>query len=399
MGLALAGFLVVLGVSGSVLAFEDELEAWLNPDLFVVAAPPGGVPLDPLLLRERMTAALPGACSDLLPLRAEPGRSVRMRVRPCAQAGPGQPAALGYDEVFFDPYTGELLGVRLWGASLWDPRTAVSFVYRLHSLLAAPPWWGRLALGIVALAWTLDCFVGLALTLPRGAAADRRAGAARNWWQRWAVAWRIKAGASATRLTLDLHRAGGLWLWALLLVFAWSSVMFTLRDQVYYPVMTRLLTFNEPLRGPLPPSPPPVTLGWREALEAGRQAARELARRNGWQTAEEVFLVRLAARGVYGYWLHTDLDVRDGDGATGIIIDGQSGQVRGLVLPRDPGAAGNAFNQWMYGLHMAQVFGLPYRLLVAALGIAVAVLSVTGVFIWRKKRHARQVGAARRGLH
>ncbi|MGH8532637.1 MAG: PepSY domain-containing protein [Gammaproteobacteria bacterium] len=35
-GLAIAFFLVVVGLTGSVLAFYEELERWLNPQLFTV---------------------------------------------------------------------------------------------------------------------------------------------------------------------------------------------------------------------------------------------------------------------------------------------------------------------------------------------------------------------------
>ena len=41
------------------------------------------------------------------------------------------------------------------------------------------------------------------------------------------------------------------------------------------------------------------------------------------------------------------------------------------------------------------MFGLPYRILVCALGLVVAMLSGTGVYIWWKKRKARKFSAAR----
>ena len=38
---------------------------------------------------------------------------------------------------------------------------------------------------------------------------------------------------------------------------------------------------------------------------------------------------------------------------------------------------------------MADVFGLPYRIFVCVLGLVITMLSVTGVYIWWKKRCAR----------
>jgi len=54
--------------------------------------------------------------------------------------------------------------------------------------------------------------VGFYLTLPANGA--RRTG----FWRAWRPAWLIKQGASATRYTMDLHRAFSLWLWAMLLI-------------------------------------------------------------------------------------------------------------------------------------------------------------------------------------
>ena len=49
----------------------------------------------------------------------------------------------------------------------------------------------------------------------------------------------------------------------------------------------------------------------------------------------------------------------------------------------------NAFFQWLNMLHLAQVFGLPYRIFVSAMGVLIVTLSITGVLIWMKKRAAR----------
>ena len=70
-GLVMAFFLVVAGLTGSVLAFYHELERWLNPQLFTVpvrATPP----LDPLTLRERAEALVPQARVDSMSLERQP---------------------------------------------------------------------------------------------------------------------------------------------------------------------------------------------------------------------------------------------------------------------------------------------------------------------------------------
>jgi uncharacterized iron-regulated membrane protein len=44
------------------------------------------------------------------------------------------------------------------------------------------------------------------------------------------------------------------------------------------------------------------------------------------------------------------------------------------------------------------VFGLPYKIFVSLLGLCIAMLSATGVYIWWKKRYSRlRRGASRIG--
>lgn len=85
---------------------------------------------------------------------------------------------------------------------------------------------------------------------------------------------------SPYRINFNLHRAGGLWLWAALLVFAWSSVYMNLWDTVYtwstrtvfdYKApWTELADLDVPLNQP--------KLDWREAESIG---AELMARRAG----------------------------------------------------------------------------------------------------------------------
>ncbi|MGH8511601.1 MAG: PepSY domain-containing protein [Gammaproteobacteria bacterium] len=70
---------------------------------------------------------------------------------------------------------GEKIGTRQWGEVSLAKENILSFLYRLHYTLALPEGTGNLGgyvLGITALLWTLDCFVGVYLTLPAGRRRD-----------------------------------------------------------------------------------------------------------------------------------------------------------------------------------------------------------------------------------
>lgn len=64
--------------------------------------------------------------------------------------------------------------------------------------------WGLWLLGIIAIIWTLDSFVGFYLTLPlrrraRAAAAAAGSEPARSFWQRWKPAWKLRLLLAAAR--------------------------------------------------------------------------------------------------------------------------------------------------------------------------------------------------------
>jgi len=62
LGLVLAGFLALAGLTGALLVWNQELDAALNPRLFRAEPPtPDAQPLDPLRLREIVQARHPQA--------------------------------------------------------------------------------------------------------------------------------------------------------------------------------------------------------------------------------------------------------------------------------------------------------------------------------------------------
>lgn len=381
LGLATAVFLVVAGLTGALLAFEEPLDRWLAPQLYRPLTQQGPLAA-PQRLREIAEAQLaPRAQIDTLPLRIEAGRTVRLPVSPRTDPQGGQPFRLDYDEIYADPRSGEIVGRRDREALALRAENLMPLTFKLHHSLALPGVFGALLLGVVALAWTLDCFIGAALTLPR---APPR-------WRRWFAAWRIKLSAGGARATYDLHRAGGLWLWLALLLFAWSSVMFNLNAQVYRPLMALFFEFDDswsavPARGD--PAQPPA-LDWSAAHAAGQRAMAELARQQGFVVDWEDSLRLNRVKRTYAYLVHSSADLRSDAGNTAVLIDADSGVPLGHWLPTG-GKPGNTVSNWLGALHMAQVFGWPWRVFVFALGMATALLAITGVAIWWRKRRNGQ---------
>lgn len=384
IGLATALFLGVAGITGSLLAFKEELEGLINPRLFIVEAAPGAAMIDPLALRDQVQARFPQARVDQVPF-PRPGASARFFLWPrpdATEATEARMPALEVGDVFFDPYTGTYLGGRKWGQLLdggvWRRENIVPFIWRLHEALALPHPWGKLFMGVVALLWTLDCFVGVALTLPSRS----------PFFARWKPAWTLKPGASTFRRIFDLHRAFGLWCWLLLLVFAWSSVMLNLRTAVYQPLMSQALRFEDTELRPLAQPDYHPRLSWREAHTIGQALLQGEAARRGFQIHAQDSLWYRPALGAYLYRSHTARDIRSHGAASDVWIDADTGKMIAIHLERDA-AMGNLVSEWLRALHTGRVFDPVYRVIVAALGVGVAILSATGVWIWWKKRAAR----------
>jgi uncharacterized iron-regulated membrane protein len=381
-GLLSAIFLIVAGITGSLLAFEDELEALVNPAQYVVRGPldERGQPaamLDPFDLVARAERALPGYRLFGLPLLRQPDRSVKVNLERRDATLPDA------DQAFFDPYDGRLLGVRKWGASPFDSTTLIGFVYRLHYALALPEPWGKTFFGVVALLWTINCLVGIVTTFPRTAPFLRR----------WLPAWTIKRNASTYRQHFDIHRATGLWLWAVMFLFAWSSVMLNLRSEVYTPVMSSFLDFKQQPKRP-PKTPDRPMLAWRDAYGIAVATMEEVARTQGFTVNFPSHLFYNRQFDAFIYYANTSRDVTRERGQTGVFIDARSGVLLTTRIPTGE-YSGDTVSRWLQSLHMAKVGGLPYRIFVAVIGLALAISAYTGLYIWWKKRGIRRAREAK----
>jgi uncharacterized iron-regulated membrane protein len=397
LGLTLALFLMLVGVTGSFIAFYDELETLLHPEFRQVQPPEQQAAISAVTLAGMLQAQYPDAMFNRINLHHAADEAVSFYLQP----RPGNKNGLANDEIFVNPYTGQLLAERKWGEISQGSINLLPFLYRLHFSLALEKT-GRLILGVLALLWTVDCFIGAYLTLP---ARQRKAGLIKSghlkseltaqakpysWLRRWWRAWQVRWQSGAAKVNFDLHRAGGLWLWAMLLVFAWSSVAFNLRD-VYYPVMGTLFakqSFGEDIPRLAQPLLHP-NLDAHAALTTGRSLMQQLSQAQQFAIHQEAKLYYDAGKGTYTYIVNSSRDVSEKSANTAVMFNANSGERLAVYLPSGA-AAGDTITQWLLVLHTAKVWGLPMQIFVSTMGVAVFGLSATGVLIWLKKRHARQ---------
>jgi len=346
LGLSAGLITAVVGLSGSVLAFREEIDAALNPTLFGVPAPTGvaRLPFDEVLARLA---------------RQQPARqfySIRY-----ATDQPGA-AYIVYGkkrtpEWFVNPYTGAVLGQRDREQSF------VGFVLRLHRTLLLPGEVGGWVVGLAALTLLLLTISGLRLWLPRK-------------WQHLRAALGVKFGASFQRQNLDWHNVLGMYSAPVVVALTLSGVAMTL-STVIIPLLY-VLSFQ---------SPKPVAAAFT-SQSAYRAGVRPLAVAQALAACQRAVpggtVQRLAlpqdSVGVYQANVR-----RPGAHATGhrelVRLDQYSGRVL-FNSATDVPNLGQAYLSWVGPMHFGTFGGLPTRVLALLGGLMPAALFITGVLIW-----------------
>ena len=383
VGLAMTVFLIIVGLTGSLLAFYEDLDGLMNPGFYTE---PEGRHL--LTLPALLDAAKEAAGTEMTIKSiwlSDSIAQVSVAPKDIDQAEPS------YDQLLLNPYTGMETGRRHWGVISDGLTNLFPFIYKLHYNLALDDI-GMWILGITALIWTLDCFVGLYLTFPASVVKSNPDATGSRFLSRWQKSWTVKWRGSAFRINYDLHRAGGLWLWLLLLIFAWSSVYMNLSDSVYQKVMQSVSDYHQPWTDikdlPEPIENPAIDL--EKAYQIGIKAMAEAAVAHGFTVEKQVGLWLNAAKGFYVYCVRSSADIQDAGGLTRVVIDATTGQTLMMLLPTGQ-YNGNTITTWLAALHMANIFGMPYRVLVCLTGLVIVMLSVTGMVIWLKKRRQSRV--------
>jgi uncharacterized iron-regulated membrane protein len=353
----LAGlWLGLLALSGSAIAFYDEIDAALNPDLRRVEAKAGPrAPLD--LANANAERALPGFSLDNVILAQRPDASHWLLGR---RDSGGEMMGV---QVFADPYSGRILGWRDSEALALDRRHIPDLLYGLHTELLAGEIGAWIA-GLVALAWLIDHALALPLAFPRA--------------RHWRSAFTLAGPRGSLRRLFDWHRAKGVWLWAGTFVLAVTSVT------LIFPVASRHLvgevsTISCRLHETMPEVEPP-------ASPIGLDRAVAIVERQ----EKRIYGLRVFPwAGVYAVRSYHPRDPDD-QGRMWTYVSMADGSIAGER--HDMGSsAGDAFFGWQYPLHSGRFGGLPGRILAALLGLMTAWLCYSGLklFIVRSRTPGR----------
>lgn len=379
-GLALLAFLLIAAVTGALLAFRWEIDALINPGLFKVQAGVQVLPQQTVIAR--VEQHFPGTLVSSITYPQSPEDALRLSLKSKLKAHvahkhvPGMKAEVTFNQVFVNPYTGDILGKRNTSAFVLDRVNFIPFMVRLHYSLFLEKW-GVWTMGGVALIWFITSFLGMALSWPRLWTAVKS----------WRPVLAIRRQQGSYKFNYDLHRSASVITLPVLIVVAFTSVYLNL-PEVVKPVIAKFspIGSNADAPGAMPVSVDDTVISPEQAASTALKVLPQ---------ARVYSVSRDFRKGLYTVRLRLPGDVSP-TGNNSVFIGMVDGEVNYTRLASERSGA-DGFIAWQFPLHTGKAFGLLGQILVCIGAIALVAMCVTGFNVWlRKHRSEKQLALRRR---
>ncbi|POZ52008.1 PepSY-associated TM helix domain-containing protein [Methylovulum psychrotolerans] len=365
LGLLLGLLLAVYGATGSILVFHTEIDELLNPGLLKVRSNGGYLAYKPL-------ADIFEVGKSALPIDAKQTFATYPRNDEAAfQLAYLVPALDGKTEiwqVYVNPYTAQIVGKRLMGASdNLFPSTFIGFVFELHYSLLLKEEFGAVVVGVSAALLIISVLTGLIV-----------------WWPltgRWLQALTVKRKASSERLNYDLHKTSGFYTALVMLPVLFSGIYMVLPQnvvpvlEVFSPVTYRYWFRSTPVAGEQA-----ISMDKAVAIVDQRYPKGRPHWIYGAPNIYDTYTVCKDGVDRPGSWLQRIC----------VVVDRYSGKILDIDDPADA-SVGDVFTHWQWPLHSGQAFGWAGRILVFVTGLACPVLFITGLIRWLQKKNAKSL--------
>jgi uncharacterized iron-regulated membrane protein len=351
-GVLLCVPLVLIGLTGSILVFEDELRAAFAP------AAPGqqGIP-HPAgeIIAAARAAVLQGYVPALYIAPPGAGRLASVRLTPAGTSnGPSDSVRVDVDPVSLAVY----------------PNPSDDFlreVFFLHSTLLMKNRDGRVVVGCFGVAMLVMCVSGVV-----------------NWWprrDRWRAAFLVSRQARKWRLWREVHGAAGIWGLAVLAVVSFGGVYLAFPETV-----RNLVTLASPARDfraaaaaiKVHPAADAEPIGIDDAISlavAGEPGARPT-----------VVFLPLKPDQPYRVALLRDGEARR-EPPVNVFVDPWARRVVAIFDPHGF-SAGERLLAAQHGVHAGEGLGPVWRVLVFLCGLLPALFTATGIAMWLRRRAA-----------
>ncbi|HVW87496.1 MAG TPA: PepSY-associated TM helix domain-containing protein [Bryobacteraceae bacterium] len=347
LGVSAAFFLIVLGLTGSVMAFENDIPHWLHRDLWYVKAGPRVVP-EQDLIRAAETRCAPARVTGILfPRHPDIAQAMSMT---------------DGSRVFVNPYEGSIQG-RIRGEFASD--RILSYIHQVHLRLvpdprSAPRWLSDAGKKVISFAGLMLC-----LLVPTGLIL---------FWR--TRRFRIKWSASWYRIVFDAHHVVGIYAALFLFVASLTGILigFELGEEFYYSI-----THSERPK----PQSRAESLVTPDAMPITADRAIGIARASFPDATLAQMLIPVNAKGVYMVLMRVPEDTSEAAHSS-VVLDQYSGRVLQTrnFLTDSAGFRAIRFNR---SIHTGDIWGTPSHVFVSLSSLALVVMAVTGLVIWWRK--------------
>lgn len=345
LGLAAAIFLVILGLTGSIMAFEGDIDHWLHPGLWYVAKSAHMLPQQELIARVQQRFAPARVASVHISRQSNLAQSMQMTDR---------------STVLVNPYDGTILG-RLSGPT--RTQIVLNSIHQLHLRLVFDPRgagsFGPVGKKIVSIAGLMLC-----LLVPIGVAL---------WWniKRATVRW----DASWFRACFDVHNALGIYAALVLFVAGFTGVLigFDFGEVIFALTRSSRPTFEKP--------PPSLTDGGGTPLTTDQ--AVQIARSAMPDATVADIQLPLNPKGSFTIFMRIPEETSEAVHSR-VSVDQYSGNVLKLVNFKTD-SLGYRVVRFNRSIHTGDVLGTPTHIVVSLSSLLLVVMVITGIVIWWKK--------------
>lgn len=358
LGIIAGAIVAFVGVTGSILVFQDEIDRALNPELFYIMEQEKKMSFDeiiPVIHRRYPDLSFNYIMSDL---EERPNRAYQLF------------NFATEDEYFINPYTGELSGKRLHESSF------IHIVTELHRTLLIPAA-GRYIVGLATLCLLILTISGLRLWIPQK-------------WKQLKDVLTVKFSAGLKRQNYDWHNVLGFYSAPVVSLLSLTGICFTFSAPVI--ALLFMLDGRSPqgvaqllgAKSAYTENADPLPL--ENIMEIGQQAMPD-GRIGG---------ISLPADSLGSYRLDMLGKNPPQNGKREmLIIDQYTGKV--LLNSRlDFPESGDAYLGWLAALHYGTFGGRSTQILALIGGLMPLVLFVTGFIIWWPRyRKQRRNGKSR----
>jgi uncharacterized iron-regulated membrane protein len=345
LGLASAIFLIILGLTGSIIAFEGDIDHWMRPSLWYAKTGPHTLP-EADLVRAVQEKYGPAHVAAVQILR-DPNLVQVMQMT-------------DKSSVYVNPYDGTIQG-RTSGPS--GTQRALGIIHQIHLRLAPDARSAFSSAGKLIISWA-----GLLLVLlvPTGFIL---------WWRtrRTSINW----GGSWFRICFDAHHVIGIYAALFLFVAAVTGVLigFDRGEETIY-----AMTNSGP---PDFRTKPPQSTPLPGATQIDVDRAIAIARGAMPDATVSVVHFPLDPKAAYNVQMRVPEETSEAVHSL-VTIDQYSGHVL-KVKDFKTDSQGYRWIRFNRSIHTGDVLGTPTHILMSLSSLLLVAMAVTGVVIWWKK--------------